>query len=412
MVRVLYRLIICLALSTLSLRAESGPLTLNGAYLLALGRSEALQIGESEWRAAEARYRQAVGGRWPEVRAQAAADLREGANRSGEVFGLGAGASWTLFDGFRSLRDGEARRAEGAALRFDTARLRQLLYQDCADAWFEALARDGETAALGDERVALEERVAELEKRVELGRSRRAELLAARAQRADLLVSIAEARTLRDAARELLAFLTGIPADDLALAPPSDLPSADQVAAALAAADERPDLRAAALRIEAARKDVESAKADQGAKVTADGNVYVWRDPSDEDHWDLALRAELPLFDRGVRAAAVAERSEAVQVRELRLAELKRTADRDVRLALRAALGGLAQWSALRDALAVAEESRALQQKEYELGRAGNIDVLSALAQVHALRRREAVLSMQVRAALVRLQVAAGSGLP
>lgn len=405
------RLVILLLLGATALRAGE-PLTLTRAYELTLARSESLQIGAAEWEAAEARYRRAVAGRWPEVRAEAAVDLREGVNRAGEVFGVGVGASWTLFDGFRSLRAGEAAQAEGRALRFDTARTRELLYQDCADAYYEVLARDGEAAALVDQQAAYAERVTELEKRLALGRSRRAELLAAQAQVAELQVSIAQARSLRDAGRELLAFLTGLPADDLIPAPPPDLPPAGQVAAVLAASADRPDLRAAEERVAAAQAAREAVRAEQRGRVTADANLYLWRDPGDEDQWDLALRAELPLFDRGARAAAVAEQDAVVRGRELRLGELRRVADRDVRLALREVLGGLAQWTALRDALAVTEESRAQQQKEYELGRASNLDVLSALAQLHALRRREAVLAMQVRAALVRLQVAAGGALP
>jgi outer membrane protein len=401
--------LLCLLMTAAPLRAEGPPLTLPGAYRRTLERSEALQIGEAEWRAAEARYRRAIGGRWPEVRAEASALARES---NDEVAGIGAGVTWTLFDGFRSLRDAEARRAEGEAVRFDTARARQLLYEDVASAYFEALARDGEDAALANEEAALEARVAELEMRLAVGRSRRAELLAARTQVADIRVEIAQARMLRDAARELLAFLTGLPADDLVLAPPDALPAAEQVAAVLAAEADRPDLLAAAKRIEAAQREVEGARAEQGVKVTADGNLYLWRDPADEDRWDLALRVELPLFDRGVREAAVAERLESVRVRELRLSELGRIATRDVRLALRETLGGLTQWSALQAALAVAEESWQQQQRDYELGRAGNIDVQVALAQLHSVRRREAVLAMRVRAALVRLQVAAGSGLP
>lgn len=409
---VLCRTAICLLLSALALRAEVAPLSLRAAYELTLARSEALQIGQAEWQAAEARYRRAIGGRWPELRAEGSTDFREGVNRAGEVYGLGLGASWTLFDGFRSLHDAGARRAEGEAIRFETARTRQLLYQDVAESYYEALARDGEAAALRDQQAALAGRVAELEKRLALGRSRRAELLAAQAAVADLRVSLAQAETLRDAARELLAFLTGRPADDLALATPDAFPAADQILAVLAASADRPDLRAAEQRVEAARREVDAAQADQGARVTADGNLYVWRHPSDEDQWDLALRVELPLFDRGVRAAAVSEQQANVQVRELRLAELARVADRDVRLALREALGGLAQWSALRQAVDVTEASWQQQQQDYDLGRATNLDVLAALSQLHALRRREVVLTMQVRAALVRLQVAAGSGAP
>ena len=393
-----------------SLQAEEAPLTLNQAYELTLARSETLQIGEAEWRAAEARYRSAVAGGWPELRAEASADLREGVNRSPEVFGAGLGATWTIFDGFQAEKAARARRAEGEAVRFDTERTRQLLYGDVAAAFYEALARDGETAALEDQRKAISERVAELERRLALGRSRKAEVLSAQAQLAELDTSLAQAAMLGDAAREMLSFLTG--REGSTLAAPAPLPPSEEVAVALADEENRPDLLAAAKRAQAARSEVERAEAARSPKLSADANVYLWRDPSDEDAWDIGLRAELPLFDRGARRAAVEEQRENLRVRELRLEELRRTAGRDLRLALREARGGLAQWVALRKAIGVTEESWKQQQRDYEMGRASNLDVMVALIQLHGLRRREAVLAMQVRAALVRVQVEAGSVAP
>ncbi|MFO1524042.1 MAG: TolC family protein [Kiritimatiellia bacterium] len=376
-----FRLIYLLVLVATALRADEAPLTLNRAYELTLARSETLQIGEAEWRAAEARYRRAVAGAWPELRAEGSADFREGVKRSGEVFGAGFGATWTLFDGFQAEKAGQARRSEGEAVKFENERTRQLLYGDVAAAFFETLAREGEVDALGDQKAAIAARVAELQRRLELGRSRKAELLSAQAQLAELDTGIAETAALRDAARELLSFLTGL--DTFTLAQPGPLPRAEEIAVVLADPENRPDLLAAARRARAAAHEVEVKEADRGVSLSADANVYLWRDPSDEDSWDIGLRAELPLFDRGARRAAVAERREILRVSELRLAELRRITGRDVRLALLDARAGLAQWVALREAIRVTEESWRQQQQDYEMGRASNLDVMTALIQLH-----------------------------
>ena len=232
-----FRLIFILVLVATALRADEAPLTLNRAYELTLARSETLQIGEAEWRAAEARYRRAVAGAWPELLAEGSADFREGVKRSGEVFGAGFGATWTLFDGFQAEKAGQARRAEGEAVKFETERTRQLLYGDVAAAFFETLAREGEAAALQDQKNAIAARVAELQRRLELGRSRKAELLSAQAQLAELNTDIAQAAALGDAARELLAFLTGL--ESFTLAQPDPLPRAEEVAVVLAAQENR-----------------------------------------------------------------------------------------------------------------------------------------------------------------------------
>lgn len=400
------RIALLILLLSLSARTEDAPLTLRQVYELALERSEQLKIGEADWRAAEARYRRALAGSWPEIRMQGRGDIREGVNRASEVYAAGVGASWTLFDGFQADKAAKARRAEGAAIQFETERERQLLYGDVATSCYEVLAREGEIAALKDQRQALDGRIRELEHRLSIGRSRKAELLSAQAQQAELDADIARALSLGDSARELITFLTGL--QSFSLAPPTELPPAEEMAVVLAPSDQRPDLLSAAYRAQAARYELNRAAAARLPRMTADGNVYLWRDPSNEDSWDIGLRIELPLFDRGARKAAIAENQENVRIQELRLQELQRKADRDVRLALRDVQGSLSQWVALQRAISITDENWRQQQQEYEMGRSSNLDVMVALTQMHGLRRREVVQAMQVRAALIRLQVAAG----
>jgi outer membrane protein len=395
--------------------AAPEPMNLTQAYDLAVERSETLKITEAEWRAAEARYREAVGAGWPEVRGAATAnsqDVGGEARREDDTWRIGVGASWTLFNGFRTLRDAAARRAEGEAIRFDSARTRQLLYQDVADVFYLTLALEGEGKALEDQVGALTGRIEELDHRVRLGRSRKADLLSAQAQVSEARVETAQLEGQRAASLELLSFLTGKPAGELRPVDDTAMPTPAGVPRATEASPDRPDLLAGGKRVEAAEFDAKAARSERNVKADIGANVYAAGEDADAGDWDVVLRAELPLFDGGTRRARVAERDAQVEIRELRLAELRRTADRDVRFALERALSALAQWAALREALAVTSENYEIQRRDYELGRASNLDVLAALVQKHSLRRRDAVLEMQARAALVRLQVAAGSGQP
>ncbi|HEY8240122.1 MAG TPA: TolC family protein [Kiritimatiellia bacterium] len=390
-------------------------LTLGNAYALAEERHEALPIFEAEGRAAEARYREAIGDRWPEVRAAGAALWRgtsDGDQLGDDQYRAGLGASWTIFNGFRTLRDAEARRTEGEAFRFDLERERQLLYQDVADSFYQVLSFESELASLAKQEEALRERADDLERRVELGRSRKAELLTAQSQIANVRVDAEQLRGFRDAARELMAFLTGLPPGDFELVDTMPMPLVTDVELYLAQVGERPDLTAASTRVKAAQLDVESAAAERKPEVSADANVYALSDPGEPGDWDVALRAEIPIFDKEVRVSRVAERKELVRISELNLAALHRTAGRDVRLAYRAVLSALGQWAALQDAIRVTTENHDTQQKDYELGRASNLDVLQALVQLYDLRRREAQLAMLARAAMVRLHVAAGGAVP
>jgi outer membrane protein TolC len=66
----------------------------------------------------------------------------------------------------------------------------------------------------------------------------------------------------------------------------------------------------------------------------------------------------------------------------------------------------------VQEALEVGRENFEVQNRDYELGRASQLDALTALAQWQRLERRAAAADVQARASLVRLHVAAGGAAP
>jgi outer membrane protein TolC len=398
--------LLCLLAAGASCPAEET--TLPVAYELSAERSESLQISVAEWRAAEARYRRAVGPKWPSL--AAAGDAKWDEDGNSRLAGIGA--SWTVFDGFRTARDAEARQADSRAGSLDVEQARLLLYQDVADVFYQCLSFQGQREASREQLKALEDRAAELQRRVRLGRSKRSDLLATSNQMAEARLTIEQSSQSYAAALELLAFLTGTPAADLQPADQSPLPAAGDVDKYLAAAADRPDHKAGAARVEAARADEKAAKADRAPKVTLGGNAYPLRDPSDQSGWDLVLRAELPLFDGGARSARAAEAKQQLRISELRLTELRRSSERDVRQAYQSVFYGLRQWSELQTALGIAADTHESIRKDYEIGRANNLDVMAATLQIWGLRRLEAALGSQLRADMIHLHIAAGRTTP
>lgn len=405
-------LVLFLLLEGMSLSARA--LTLREAYELALAQSEQLKITETELRAAEARYREVAGDRWPELRAEGGADFKDEATGNGdtEEYRAGIGASWNIFQGFRTLRSGEARQREIEAAAFTTARYRELLYQDVADIFYQALAVQKEVVIVDEEIAALDELVRELDQRMKVGRSRKAEWLSARAQAANQRIEASRIRGSLDASLEMLSFLTGREKAALTLTEEAPLPDAAAMNRALESRGVRADISAAELSAEAAKLDTQAAAGERNINVSADGNFYVWQDPDDDSTWDVMIRAELPLFDGGTRRAGVATSAARAEAQELRLSELRRIADRDTRMAATAFETLLGQWAAMQDAMQVTSESLAVQRSDYDLGRASNLDVLTAMLQEFNMQRRSAALEMQIRASLVRLQVAAGGATP
>jgi len=404
------RLLAVSGLCLLSVAPASRAMEVNltAAYELALAKSESLQISVAEWRAAEARYREALGAMWPEISARG----KSGWTPENDAHRAGVGATWTVFDGFRTTREAEARRSEGFARSHDVEQARLLLYQDVADVFYQVLSFQGQREATQEQLKALESQAAELERRMKLGRSKRSDLLTTLTQIAETRLSAEQLNESYAAALELLAFLTGQPASSLQPVDHTPLPAIGDVDKYLAAATAREDIKAGAARVEASQSGVKVVEADRAPKVTLDGNSYLYRDPKSQSEWDIVLSLEMPLFDAGRRKARIAEAGQLLRISELQLAELQRSSERDVRQAYQSLFYELKQWSELQAAIGVSADAVALLQQDYKLGRVNNLDVLISSTQFWRLRQREAALANQLRADMVHLHVAAGKVAP
>jgi len=415
----------CLLALVVSSPAEdpAEPLTLSLCYGLALIHNEDVGIAAAEWRAAEARYRQVHDTLLPAVSVAGSAqfqnDRSEGpedddvpGSRAKERYDARLRAEQILYSGLRITRFAEAREAEGRAAALNERRTRELLYADVADAFYQTLIDEGDRDVLDKLVDTLQQTVEELRSRVDLGRSRKADLLSAQTGLAETLVEQETVRGRLGASRELLGFLIGRPAAEIRLAETSPFPPDPDLEAKLARATARADLLAAEALVEAATRDLQAARGERQPEIRAEGNLYAYEDPDEDREWNILLSLELPLFDEGVISERIRERAEQRQISELNLSRVRRSAESDVRTAYVSFMAAAGQRSRLREAMSVAEENYHVQKRDYELGRASQLDSLSALAQLYRLQRREVAAEMQARASLVRLHVAAGEAQP
>ena len=395
-------------------------LDLNACYERALARNERVGVASAEWRAAESRYRQVRDTLIPDLSLYGAAgfqnDRREEGNdsaaREPEQYAARLRAEQILYQGFRVTREAEAQEAQGRAARFDERRVKELLYLDVADAFYQVLIFEQDLALLDRLVAVLQQTVDELERRVRLGRSRKADLLQARTALAESRVEQETTRGNAGVARELLAFLMDLPSNDWSLVQHSPFPEAPDLAAKLEQAAQRADLLAGAERVEAAKKTLQSVQGSRQPDIRAEGNYYLVEDPDEDREWNVLLTFNLPLFDEGSRRSEVRAQMEQVQISELNLASLRRQAAGEVRSAFLAFVSATAQRARLQDAVKVATESYQEQARDYELGRASQLEALAALAQVQRLERRASAVDGQARVRLIQLHVAAGEAHP
>lgn len=390
-------------------------------YRLALKRSEVLQIQQEEIKAAEARYRQALSALMPQVQfavTEQVGNTSSSSDSSGssdtprstrkdQLQGIFT-ATQTIFNGFRDVSKAGAEKADASARRNNLTRSRQLLYNDLATLFYQVIGQERDLAILQQQREAIAGRVAETEERVKIGRSPRADLLSDQTLLANNRVLIEQVKGLGSAARELLAFLIGIESARIKLADHAPFPTAQQLDAYLTGAGDRPDAAAAGDRITVARKKLDANAAQHLPTLSAEGNYTAMSDPSTTQGWNILLTAMVPIFEGGLIQAQVREAQAQLRASKLDLARTRRLADNEVRTAYVTFIAFAAQYVELQKAEQTAADNYQTQKRDYSLGRAGNLDVLTALIQWTDNQRRRSGMEYQAKAALVSLVTAAG----
>jgi len=316
--------------------------------------------------------------------------------------------SYSLFAGMRDYISLKAAAAVTGAAKFDLARAAQQLYLDVAQAYLNLLAAQREAAIRREQLAVTGKRIAELEARVDIGRSRKSEAVAVKTQLAQDKASYLAAVASERLAQQVLMFLTGLQTD---LAPAGiALPPEASLEFYLNAALSRPDLAARRKSLEASGYLLDVQDHNLWPTVTVAANYYVIRRPMPDpvNRWDGILAFNLPLYTGGEakarrQAAGAAKRSSAL---ELQLAE--RQALTDVRSAYEELTYTTLQTVSLEEALALASDNARYQEEDYKLGLVTNLDVLSALNTVQQTRLSLSQARVQEVFSMLKLESAAG----
>jgi len=409
-----------------------GPFDLQTCFELSVLRSETLGMKEEDIRVAQARYWQAVGAVLPKVHALMSESWRSSAGGGGtsgvvdtsgsgdtQFFGGGGGArkdsfssrinvKQPIFSGFREFNAGQAASADERARTHDRRRARQLLYLDVADVFYQTLMYEGDLKLLTSVQKTLQERIGELQRWVKLGKSRTGELLMAQADLAGAQVMVEQTKGLLGASKELLAFLTGVPADALKIENKYPFPKSEALEAYLRATGERADVLAAIEAERSARKQLSAAKGEHWPTISAEGNWYLKQSPDRDQQWNVFLTVDMPIFEGGIIEARVRERKALVRQSQLNLEYLRRTAVKEVRTAYNNFIASIAQVLRLKEATRISEMNYKVQAEDYKLGIVTNLDVLQALRQMYNQRQELHDSEMEARINLIRLHVAAG----
>lgn len=365
-------------------------LSLKDCFELARGYSDRVAISAHEIERARARYMQSLGELLPQISFKLSELLQdpsaadggdESVRRTLTQLSRTEGAFNFQQVLFRGLQEYQAvgiakldkRRAD--LVRKDVERR---LFGDVAVAFF--------TTALTEQDIETDQmiieviggRIDELRRRVRLGRSREGELTQEQALLALLEADLVRKQGQRAVAYEILSFLTGKdPMPTIKWSDPN-MNANQSVTFYLEKIENRPDVASIRTVKQIADKNIKVARGNFLPRLDAEANLYTFRPGFLSDvKWDAQFQLDVPLFrfqNFGIYKEAKVEAKQA----ELELEDLQRVARREVKVAYEDYQSAQAQHERYRKAAELAFKNFKLQSRDFELGRATHLDVLTA----------------------------------
>lgn len=397
-----------------SVKVVSAGRTLKDCYALALKRSDTIAIQRELIKETEGLMLQSLSTALPKVAfaySQKWQDLKPNDTFQGYQPEAKFTFSQPLFTGFKEFAALSASKHIGKQREFELKRAQQLLFTDVSDAFFLYLSYQQDLAVQMEINKILHERVSELEKRVNIGKSRPSEKASAQTQLLRSEASIEVTRGQLEAAENLLEFLIGIPVGTLAdEVPPVEVPDLQTLTAKLS---ERPDVKAAIEAVASFKNGVTSARSTLYPSLTLNANQYPKRpDANEGNDWDATLSVNMPLFngmnDIGQITQARAQANEA----ELRLSLAKRQALLQLNNAYTNLLASQRKLDAIEKAVSAAQENFQLQSEDFQKSLVNNLDVLQSLQELQTVRRDNVSARSDASRAFYALKVVAGEELP
>lgn len=392
--------------------AVASGLTLMDCYRLALKQSETVAIQQEKIKEAEGTIIKSLSGILPGISFQYSEKRTDGSGAplfsSKETPESKFVFSQPLFSGFKEFAAIAAGKATKRYRKDQRIRAEQLLFTDVSDAFYFYLGYQEDLLAVNGTKKALEERVAELKKREEIGRSRLSEIASAEARLSRIEAELELVLSQEAVANQLLEFLVGREINGV-------IDSGDTVTLPgtleeyLVKASTRPDVLAAQENLKIFENNVTKARAGFFPSVTLDGNYYTKRDAANEGNdWDTTLKVTAPIFNGGDNIGAFQEARAQRETARLGLQETKRRAVLDAKNAYTKLDRALSRFLALEKAVKAAEKNYQLQVADYKVNLVNNLDVLQALEELQSAQRDYVAAKNETKRSFWDLLIAAG----
>ncbi len=394
--------------------AKPDKLTLEECYHLTLKQSETIAINSELIREAEARFTQALGALLPQVSfvwTQTNLDSERafssynhnGSFESKFVF------KQTLFSGFKEFAGMAGSSLEQKQRISEKKRAEELLFVDVADAFYLLLEQQEDLKTIDMIHKALSDRVIELKKREDVGRSRHSELVSTESKLYNIEAEIQLVKSRELIAKELVAFLIG--KEPGVLFDEKDTPdSLGPESFYTANVGLRADVRAYNFATGVAEKQAYIAKTALLPTVTVEGNYYERRNTTPLDvTWSTILKISVPIFEGTTTYGNIKQANAKSHEAELTYKRAQRLAIQNVHDSYVRAYSAVLMSKAMEKALKSAELNYSLQKDDYKNNLVSNLDVLTAIQGFGDTRRSYMHTLYEKKRMYWQLEAAAGN---
>lgn len=398
-------------------KIDDKALTLLDCYNLALNQMETIAIDAQRIKEAEAHFLQALSIVMPHV-SFASSDTyinKDSSSSSGSSFSgphiyeRNFVFQQTLFSGFKELAAVKGSKFEKQQRSKEKERAEQLLFSDVSDSFYLFLQEQEDLKALASIEKALTDRIQELNKRIDLGRSRKSEVVNVISQLYTIRAEFESVRNQRDLSRELLEFLTGVRIQEVKETN-NVLASVKPIEYFAQRAKHRADVEAAENAVGLAKANIIVAKSGYFPTVDLVGNYYVSRNTQPQtSKWDAGLAVTIPIFEGTQVMGDVKLARAAARESELSLQLAGRSSQTDVRETYTSLRYSILRKNVLKKALIAASENYKLQRKDYEFNLVSNLDVLASIQTLLNTKRDLIQATSQAKRMYWQLMVASGA---
>jgi len=394
-------------------------LTLREAFRLALKRSEDIAISHEQIELAQAHVYQALSEILPSVDfVMTRQDQDAPSSVAGDVTGSLRRSTpqnrfkftQPIFTGFKAIAAIRGSGAERAQKRFEKKRAEELLFIDVMDSFYLVLQSRRDVRILSVTQKTLNERIHDLNERVQLGRSRESEVSSATADLKTVEANLWGAKRSQVLAEQLLEYYIGCSVKGQIVEDWEQ--HAKTLDEYLATVLKRSDVQAAENALVVAQQGVVVAQSDLFPKVDVSGNYYTRRvGIASGVDWDVLLTCTVPIFEGMQTVGNIKEAVSYRHVQEQTVSKTRRLAELDVRNSYETFVFSREEESAYLAAAQAALKNYRLLTNEYKLNLVNNLDVLDALRRHQDVYRAYNEAHYAAKQNYWKLKISAGENL-